>query len=169
MRSRGKRAGLIVVTSLACLSAALWWMSVNAPGGVVWTAAGVAWESMRSPKRPTAVWLADNVSLSVRDQALFFVINRTPAGVFSTPEWRGGEVMGFEYSQARAGRQKAPYLRLVRVPLSVVTLLLAAWPLCAFANRFRRRPDDAGHCSGCGYDLTGNVSGVCPECGRTAE
>jgi hypothetical protein len=23
-----------------------------------------------------------------------------------------------------------------------------------------------GHCRGCGYDLTGNTSGVCPECGR---
>jgi len=22
-----------------------------------------------------------------------------------------------------------------------------------------------GHCAGCGYDLTGNVSGICPECG----
>ncbi|MBN1342741.1 MAG: hypothetical protein JXQ73_08690 [Phycisphaerae bacterium] len=24
---------------------------------------------------------------------------------------------------------------------------------------------DPGHCGRCGYDLTGNVSGVCPECG----
>jgi hypothetical protein len=23
-----------------------------------------------------------------------------------------------------------------------------------------------GHCWRCGYDLTGNVSGVCPECGE---
>lgn len=29
-------------------------------------------------------------------------------------------------------------------------------------RRDRRRP---GHCTSCGYDLTGNVSGVCPECG----
>ena len=26
---------------------------------------------------------------------------------------------------------------------------------------------DAAICEGCGYDLTGNVSGVCPECGLT--
>jgi hypothetical protein len=26
----------------------------------------------------------------------------------------------------------------------------------------RRQP---GHCKDCGYNLTGNVSGVCPECG----
>ena len=28
-----------------------------------------------------------------------------------------------------------------------------------------RRRFPAGHCQRCGYDLTGNVSGVCPECG----
>lgn len=25
-----------------------------------------------------------------------------------------------------------------------------------------------GHCRTCGYNLTGNVSGICPECGTTA-
>jgi hypothetical protein len=28
-------------------------------------------------------------------------------------------------------------------------------------------PPRPGACEACGYDLTGNVSGVCPECGRT--
>jgi hypothetical protein len=32
----------------------------------------------------------------------------------------------------------------------------------AIVTRRRRR---VGHCSTCGYDLTGNVSGACPECG----
>jgi hypothetical protein len=31
------------------------------------------------------------------------------------------------------------------------------------ADEFRRR----GLCVSCGYDLTGNVSGVCPECGTS--
>lgn len=26
-------------------------------------------------------------------------------------------------------------------------------------------PEDDGHCKGCGYNLTGIVSGICPECG----
>jgi hypothetical protein len=25
---------------------------------------------------------------------------------------------------------------------------------------------DSDHCANCGHDLTGNVSGVCPECGE---
>ncbi len=29
-----------------------------------------------------------------------------------------------------------------------------------------RRRTPPGHCRKCGYDLTGNVSGVCPECGE---
>jgi hypothetical protein len=33
---------------------------------------------------------------------------------------------------------------------------------------FRRFPAGPGHCPACGYNLTGNVSGVCPECGRAA-
>lgn len=32
---------------------------------------------------------------------------------------------------------------------------------------FQRAPKpQAGHCATCDYNLTGNVSGVCPECGR---
>ena len=31
--------------------------------------------------------------------------------------------------------------------------------------RSRLRRELPGYCNGCGYDLTGNESGVCPECG----
>jgi hypothetical protein len=31
------------------------------------------------------------------------------------------------------------------------------------------KPPPANRCNGCGYDLTGNESGVCPECGRRRE
>src|ERR1041384_4600404 len=33
----------------------------------------------------------------------------------------------------------------------------------------RRRSDEPGHCSACGYDLKGSVSGICPECGLRAQ
>lgn len=51
----------------------------------------------------------------------------------------------------------------------VVTVLLAA--ACRFAASLRCRWDTRlrhppGHCQECGYDLTGNESGVCPECGK---
>jgi hypothetical protein len=47
------------------------------------------------------------------------------------------------------------------------------WPVATAAGAVgggliylsRRRVRAAGCCSSCGYNLTGNVSGVCPECG----
>ena len=45
-----------------------------------------------------------------------------------------------------------------------IILIIIALPTAYLFYRDRRYP--RGHCQGCGYDLTGNVSGVCPECGR---
>ncbi len=45
--------------------------------------------------------------------------------------------------------------------LPVLTIALVA--CCRFWLDRRRIPP--GHCQKCGYNLTGNVSGVCPECG----
>jgi hypothetical protein len=55
------------------------------------------------------------------------------------------------------------------LPLWAVLALFMLYPAVAFLRgpyrRYRRRV--AGRCVRCGYDLTGNVSGVCPECGHT--
>ncbi len=54
-----------------------------------------------------------------------------------------------------------------KLPLWLVFLLFAPWPAIAWLRgshrRARRRA--LGLCERCGYNLTGNVSGVCPECG----
>ena len=56
---------------------------------------------------------------------------------------------------------------ILRVPLATSFLVFAAYPALAFirgpVRRHRRRK--RGQCVGCGYNLTGNVTGVCPECG----
>lgn len=41
--------------------------------------------------------------------------------------------------------------------------VLPAWRGLHIARRLSARRE--GHCRACGYNLTGNVSGVCPECG----
>ena len=55
----------------------------------------------------------------------------------------------------------------VVLPMWLVFTLFAAYPTVAFIRgplrRWRRRRE--GSCVKCGYDLTGNVTGVCPECG----
>jgi hypothetical protein len=57
---------------------------------------------------------------------------------------------------------------IVDLRCEVMILLFAAYPTIAFirgpVRRWRRRR--RGCCLNCGYDLTGNVSGVCPECGE---
>lgn len=49
-----------------------------------------------------------------------------------------------------------PVVALIAVYLAILT---GASERCASAGAH-------SYCSNCGYDLTGNVSGVCPECGR---
>ena len=53
-------------------------------------------------------------------------------------------------------------------PLWAPAVLFATYPTIALARgpvrRYRRRK--RGLCIRCGYDLTGNVSGTCPECGE---
>jgi hypothetical protein len=61
---------------------------------------------------------------------------------------------------------------LERIVNAAVMLLLtgSVWLGTLLRGRRRLRIRDAEyyhpHCGGCGYDLTGNVSGVCPECGQ---
>jgi hypothetical protein len=54
----------------------------------------------------------------------------------------------------------------LRLPLLYLFILFAVLP-CIWSWRtirdWRRHPE--GHCQSCGYNLTGNTSGVCPECG----
>jgi len=55
----------------------------------------------------------------------------------------------------------------LQVPAWLPAPIFAAYPVVAFIigpmRRWRRRMQ--GQCLACGYNLTGNVSGVCPECG----
>lgn len=65
------------------------------------------------------------------------------------------------------------FLRTVESPryflllLVVPKLAAVAFAGCAAMVLVRRRAIPPGHCRACGYDLTGNVSGKCPECALT--
>ena len=52
--------------------------------------------------------------------------------------------------------------------LRLATALTAFGPLIAYSRAWLRRWErkKRGQCLGCGYSLTGNVSGRCPECGK---
>lgn len=78
-----------------------------------------------------------------------------------------------------------PWLATIALALGVIILVVGGWTrvtsLMAFAMFFlglmsiglrlvilqyaEEHDIDDTHCQQCGYDLTGNTSGVCPECG----
>ena len=58
---------------------------------------------------------------------------------------------------------RGPAWRAVTIPLWMMFAPFAT--VTALLWRSRRRAVMAGHCRRCGYDLTGNVSGQCSECG----
>ncbi len=47
--------------------------------------------------------------------------------------------------------------------IGLVMLLIGLWP------RFRSPAHDPVLCQYCGHNLTGNVSGICPECGKPVQ
>jgi|CXWL01.1.fsa_nt_gi hypothetical protein len=55
----------------------------------------------------------------------------------------------------------------INIPYWFVGVLLATYPAWTLVGRpvYNYRRYRRGHCIKCGYNLTGNASGVCPECG----
>ena len=67
----------------------------------------------------------------------------------------------FLYNYVRLGElPEPPGVPIFMAILSFPITLAAGAPFLADGHRVL-----PGHCRKCGYDLTGNVSGVCPECG----
>jgi len=84
---------------------------------------------------------------------------------FETFKWFDfGWSMGWEFMEELPLIRFSPQLA-VRVPL-LIPFLIVAIATAYLWERDRRAP--RGHCVACGYDLTGNTSGVCPECGAPA-
>ena len=73
------------------------------------------------------------------------------------PDWRWWN-LGVGRERARMTPGCSYY-----VPYWVICAITGLIPVVWFWRRGRPR---AGYCSACGYSLTGNLSGVCPECGK---
>lgn len=86
--------------------------------------------------------------------------------------WNAAGFGVFSASQGSARSSMVSEGRGVAVPHAALAVALAA-PPAWWAMRYRRRRRArlavaAGRCAACGYDLTGNQSGRCPECGTPA-
>ena len=73
-------------------------------------------------------------------------------------------VLGLEYASSWVGDSS---LWNLLVPFWMLAIAFILLPLIRIAWWMRHsRRVDAKFCQTCLYDLTGNVSGICPECGR---
>lgn len=84
------------------------------------------------------------------------------------PSSRRWKQLGFSFlTQPYTGRKPPHSFWKLEIPLWCPMALFVPYPAIAFIRgplrRWRRRRK--GLCLACGYDLTGNMSGVCPECG----
>lgn len=68
------------------------------------------------------------------------------------------------------GSSNTTYERYQFVPIAPIIVVLAVLPLWWFIRRQRYRMRIANNlCQSCGYNLTGNTSGVYPECGTAIQ
>ena len=118
------------------------------------------------------------LSVAVREIDSRGLIRRTGAP-WKSPRFT---FVGFEYWDLRfmtrwqigpGGKRVGTIYRDRRVncPAWIALVALAAYPIIALIRgplRLRHRRK-RGHCLECGYNLTGNTSGVCPECARCVD
>ncbi len=109
-----------------------------------------------------------SVALSFRDGAVEMRLSK-PQHSSGVPAESTSEFAGIEFRKGFIQKSRVQW-HAITIPIWPVVVLLAAFPsIVAFritARRWRSRLQ--GHCN-CGYNLTGNVSGVCPECGTKLE
>ena len=126
--------------------------------------AGVVWCLTLAVAWPVTAWRAfgyggDFGLIAVGSGSVSFHLDSgfPPVGFVQlkgfTPNWAGG----FSF-----GVMSPP--NIISVPIWFVLLISAALTYLLF--RLDRKRIPPGHCQSCGYDLTGNVTGVCSECGE---
>ena len=121
------------------------WSRPPGPGKAVY-----GWFSWRIPLPPGR----DRASLEVPS------FNRFGFG-FHEVRTSGPPSGGWQFGKRR--------LFIVFMPFWLFAVITSALPLRWLALRRRQRAQNRdGYCASCGYNLTGNVTGICPECGATA-
>ena len=90
-------------------------------------------------------------------------------GLYIFPEEYSFNFYGFAYYWEQPGAV-GNWLYGVHFPHWFLALFFAVLPGIWFIKwRKRRKLAMVGSCPSCGYDLTGNESGECPECGQASE
>ncbi len=160
----------MVLTLAAAGTAAIWVLSC--------TTVGKSLFADGAPKRSYDFRLTCPRGGSIAVVSCRFVtaeeLSRIPIPRFrygSVPYWH--ERLGFKVVTRVSSGRKAPeviYSEGFMFPAWLPFIAFGTYPTTAFIRgplrRHRRRK--RGLCINCGYNLTGNESGVCPECGEAA-
>ena len=182
-----RRLAGVIFNVLAALSlvlcvaaAALWvrsyyatdtlrWSDPRPPAGWRRTPAWQCWMSGAGQVLYLRVVPADPAAPEFGHEPLRHVTDPPPRASVAEGQWVVREFRGAAGFQYGAGSGLGYRGRAWAVPLWFVVLVLAlppaAWAVRFVRRRRRRRRVAAGRCIVCGYDLTANVSGMCPECG----
>jgi hypothetical protein len=86
--------------------------------------------------------------------------------------WAGWYASGYSLEgewRVRLGRIEVKRTPLAQLTVPLWMLFLGAGVPTSVLWCLDRRRGSPGHCRACGYNLTGNVSGRCPECGQAIE
>lgn len=174
---RSSRVGYSVVM-LFFLSVAAWLaatscllhLSVETECGIVWVGLGRgvvsvnSWQCDADPAVRPELWSEISFVRQSSRRAKLLMFNRLPQSTndweFVLPSWRWREgVQGLD-----PGDEKLLYTTSFALPLWLPAVCLLAMSVLVIFRQQRWRRET--QCSQCRYDLTGNESGVCPECGN---
>lgn len=111
-------------------------------GAVTMAVAGLVLDLLRAPRR---LWAAGLVIAAIA----ICVLMIASYGSYEKAMGKHGSLLAYVFFSLNTGLYASSALLLV------VMLIARIW----------KRPYLPGHCRRCGYDLTGNVSERCPECG----
>ncbi len=156
-RSRARRilkwVGLVGCVGTILLFASSWIGAV----GIVWRADADLWHVQTIPGNlHCGVWNDVKDNWQFRDAESGVHIDTAPPALKDP---------GLLFLWPRAKRTHALPAKGTGVLLPLWTsFLMLAVPTAWLWYRDRRPP--RGHCQHCGYNLTGNESGTCPECGE---
>ena len=168
-RSREAMIRKAIIVTLACMAVVL---------GCLWVGDlpyDFPWEPPSKPQRARlgsfvrdgTIWLSYGVFWESQPSGV--EILRQGRQMLNFSYWKISSWTGPQFSIPASPKCFDGYI--VSSPIWFLFALFASYPTIAFIRgplrRWRRRR--RGLCQNCGYDLTGNESGVCPECGTEIE
>ncbi len=168
MRTVARNLAFAWCTVLVVLAGAAWWWSHYDSIGIF----ALPFESNARVFRGTIYWRhvyehsASSIpAASWPGSPILKARILPPLATYPTFRFSSGHEMGYVLPSGRI--QPAKY-RLLLTPVWLFLVLFAVYPvtfLLYTPRRRRRQRLEQGLCVRCGYDLRGNASGQCPECG----